>query len=120
MRKRDEAGTVTAEAAVVIPLVTLVAVALAWLVCFAVAHVQALDAAREVARAVARGDSESSGLALGRRVAPEGSRFRVSTEGGTVVVRVRAPMRGPGGIFGLLRSLDVDAEAVALLEEPAR
>ncbi len=118
MRQRDESGVVTAEAAVVIPLVTLVAVALAWLVGLGVAQVQVLDAAREVARAVARGDSEASGTALGRRVAPQGARFRIGTDDGTVVVSVRAPVRGLGGVFAFLPSYDVDAEAVAVLESP--
>lgn len=117
MRRRDESGAVTAEAAVVIPLVALVAVALAWLVGLGVAQVRVLDAAREVARAVARGDSEASGKALGRRVAPDGARFEVSSDDGTVVVAVSAPVRGLGGVFAFLPSYDVDAEAVALLEE---
>lgn len=117
MRRRDESGAVTAEAAVVIPLVALVAVALAWLVGLGVAQVRVLDAAREVARAVARGDSEASGKALGRRVAPDGARFEVSSDDGTVVVGVSAPVRGLGGVFAFLPSYDVDAEAVALLEE---
>lgn len=119
MKVRGEPGTVTAEAAVVIPLVTLVAVALAWLIGFAVAHVQALDAAREVARAVARGDSEDSGLALGQRVAPDGARFRISTADGLVEVRVQAPFHGLGGVLRL-PGYTIEAEAVALREEAAR
>lgn len=115
MRQADETGAVTAEAAVVIPLLALVTVALAWLVSVAVAHVQALDAAREVARSVARGDSESSGVALGQRVASEGSRIRVGVGDGTVVVTVSSRVRGPGGLFGLA-GYDVRAEAVALQE----
>lgn len=112
---KDEEGAVTAEAAVVIPLLALVAVCLVWLVCLAGTHVLAIDAAREVARAVARGDSEGEALALGREVAPEGSRFRVGVSDGRVVVAVRSPVRGPGGLFSLV-GYDVRAEAVALQE----
>lgn len=117
MRQRNERGTVTAEAAVVIPLLAVVAMALVWLVSLAVTHVVVLDAAREVARTVARGDSEAAALAIGRRVAPDGASFTVSSGEGTVTVSVTAEVRGPGGIFAALPSYDVTAEAVALQEK---
>lgn len=116
MRKRTQAGAATAEAAVVIPVITLFCVGLSWLVGLGVAQVRAVDAAREVARAVARGDSEGASLALGRRVAPESSRFTVHRGGSTTTVRVLVPVSGPGGLFGFLPTHHVSAEAVAVTE----
>jgi hypothetical protein len=115
-RTRHEAGAVTAEAAVVIPVVILCALGLAWLVALGVTQVRALDAARETARAVARGDDAAAGVALGRRVATPGAAITVRDEGGTVLVVVDAPMRGPGGLFAFLPAYHARASAVAAQE----
>jgi hypothetical protein len=117
-RTRGEAGAVTAEAAVVIPVVVLVALGLAWLVALGATQVRALDAARETARAVARGEDPATSIGLGERVATDGARITVHDEGETVVVTVDAPVRGPGGLFGFLPSYHARASAVAA-EEPA-
>ncbi len=116
MRRSDEAGTVTAEAAVVMPVVLLFAIGLAWLVSLGVTHVRAVDAARETARSVARGESVESGSAVGRRVATPGSAVQVERGRRLVVVTVRSPVRGPGGLFGFLPTFDVHAQAVAVRE----
>lgn len=116
-RRRDEAGAVTAEAAVVIPMLLLVTIGLTWLVALGATHVLALDAARETARAVARGDDVDTGIDLGLRVAPPGARISVRDEGETILVTVEAPVRGPAGIFAFLPTHRVSARAVAA-EEP--
>lgn len=106
----------TAEAAVVLPTIVLFTIAMAWLVSLGVTHVRAVDAARETARAVARGESSTSSIALGRRVATSGSTVNVGGGQGLVVVTVTSPVRGPGGLFGLLPVYDLHAEAVAARE----
>ncbi len=113
VERRDERGAVTAETAMVLPVLVLFAVGLAWLVGIGVAHVRCVDAAREAARAVARGDA---GLArsLGERVAPEGAEIAWRQEGETVVVTVRARIRGP--LLLGLGSTTVTASAAAALE----
>jgi len=115
---RTERGSVTAETVMVLPLLIAVTVGLAWLLSLAATQVRVVDAAREVARAVARDDDRSSALALGRRVAPDGSRIEVRGDEDTVVVRVRAEVRGALGLFSFLPAVNVDAEAVAA-KEPA-
>ena len=102
----------------VLPLLVGLTLGLVWLVALAASQVRVVDSAREVARAVARDESQGTAVSLGRRVAPDGARIQVSRRGGTVVVRVEAPVRGPGGLFGFLPAVVVDAEAVAA-EEPA-
>jgi Flp pilus assembly protein TadG len=116
-RRRGERGAVTAELAMGLPLLLALTVGLAWLVGVGSAQVRAVDAAREAARALARGDSESAAVGVAAAVAPGGSEISVSTGDGRVVVRVRATVRGPGGLFDALPGAEVSAEAVALAEE---
>jgi hypothetical protein len=118
MASNDEAGAVTAETAVALPLIALFAVSMAWLVSLGITQVRALDAARETARAAARSDGAGQAVSLGRRVAPAGSRISVRRDGQAVVASVSSPVRGPAGLFGGWSSFRVRAEAVAA-EEPA-
>ncbi len=118
MRRRDESGAVTAETAVVLPVLVLLGLVLASLVALGVSQVRVIDAAREAARAFARGDDRAAAVDLGRRVAPDGAEFEVTTEDGRVRVVVTAEIEGPGGLLGMVPGLRAHAEAVALLEQP--
>lgn len=112
-----ESGAVTAEAAVVLPVLAVVTVALAWMVSIGVVQARAQDAAREAARVVARGESPGVGSALARRVAVDGSRVQISAGGREVEVTVRSPVRGPGGLFRVLAHTVVTARSVAAVED---
>lgn len=109
----------TAEAAVVLPLLLAVTVGMLWLLAVAAGQIRLIDAARETARSVARGDSATRAVELGRRVAPDGADLAISTENGRVVVTATASVVGPGGIMAFVPSADLRAEAVALVEAPA-
>jgi hypothetical protein len=113
--QRDESGAVTAETAVTLPLIAVFAVSMAWLVTLGITQVRALDAARETARAAARSEGTAEAVALGRRVATDGSQISVSHGDGTVVVTVSSPVTG-AGLFGGWATFRVRAEAVAALE----
>ena len=119
MTRPDQTGAVTAETAVALPLVALFAVSMAWLVSLGITQVRALDAARETARSAARSDGAGQAVALGRRVAPAGSRISVRRDGKAVVATVSSPVRGPSGLFGGWSAFRVQAEAVAA-QEPER
>ncbi len=101
----------------VLPVLVAVALGLAWLLALASMQVRVVDAAREVARSAARDESRTQAVSLGLRVAPAGSHIEVQVEGDTVVARVHAKVRGPGGVLDLLPAVDVHAEAVAALEQ---
>ena len=116
---RNARGAVTAELALVLPLLVAVTMGLAWLLAVGASQLRAVDAARETARAVARGDSPAAALAVGQRVAPDGAAVRISSEGGQVRVTVTSEVTGPGGIFDALPSARLHAEAVAVMEEGA-
>lgn len=109
-------GAVTAELALALPVLLALTAGLVWLSALAVAQVRTVDAAREVARAVARGDDPGAAVALGEQVAPEGVRISVSRSGERVVVRARGRLSGPGRLLGALPGATLDARAVALAE----
>ena len=102
----------------VLPVLVAVSLGLAWLLTLAGTQVRVVDAAREVARAVARDESPSTATGLGRRVAPVGSTISVQQQGDTVVVHVAVRVRGPEGLFGFVPGVRVHAEAVAAREQP--
>ncbi len=108
----------SAETAVVLPVLVAVTLGLVWLVALAVTQIRVVDAARETARAVARDESVGAATALGRRVAPEGARISIQQGDGVVRVHVAADVAGPAGLFGFLPGLEVDARAVAASEQP--
>jgi hypothetical protein len=69
------------------------------------------DAAREAARAVARGDGDAAAVAAARSALP-GASVRVSEEATLVRIEVRAPVPLP-----LLGDLSVSASAVTARED---
>ena len=111
---RGERGMVTAETAATLPLLVAVTLAMVWLVSVGVAQVRVTDAAREAARAAARGESVPEASELARRAAP-GSTVVIAEEEGKVIVRVTDSVE-PFGLFSRLGSASVTADAVALAE----
>lgn len=106
----------TAETAVVLPVLIAVTMALVWLISVGVAQVRVVDAARETARAAARDEATAQAIELGSRVAPQGARFSVVDQGAIVRVKVTARVHGPGGLLGFLPGVDVDSSAIAAKE----
>lgn len=116
---RRERGAVTAELALTLPILVAVTVGLAWLLAVGAAQVRVVDAARETARSVARGDETSEAVARGQQVAPDGSSVTVTRQDGRVVAVVTGAVAGPGGLFDFLPEVQVSAEAVTLDEGEA-
>lgn len=111
-----ERGAATAELAMVLPLLVAVTIGLVWLLSLGAAQVRAVDAARETARALARGDAQAEAVARGEEVGPAGTRVAVSREGDRVRATATATVRGPGGLFRFLPSVHLEATAVAAAE----
>ncbi|MBT2383029.1 TadE family type IV pilus minor pilin [Streptomyces sp. ISL-11] len=105
-------GYVTAEAALVLPTLTLFGVALIWGLMAVCGQIQCVDAARAGARAAARSESAPAALAAAGAAAPEGAHIALAREGDMVRVRVEARTAGPGPLTVRLKG-----EAVALAEE---
>lgn len=110
-------GAVTAEAAMVLPVLVAITIGLVWALSVGAAQLRVIDAARETARALARGDDPSAAVAAGARVAPDGASVTVGGGGGQVVALASARIDGPGGLLAWLPAVTVTAEAVALAED---
>jgi Flp pilus assembly protein TadG len=114
--RRDERGAATVELALGIPLLVSLTVGLVWLLTVAIAQVHMVDAARETARASARGDAAPAAVARGLRVAPEAT-VSVAQRQGEVVADASDTVDPPGGLLGFLPAVRVHAEAVTAAEE---
>ncbi|GGL89368.1 membrane protein [Streptomyces fumigatiscleroticus] len=105
-------GFVTAESAVVLPVLVVFAMALVWALLIVAAQIQCVDAARTGARAAARQDPAGAVVAVTREAAPRGAEVTVNSEADRirVVVVARLPV---------LRGLpfEVRDEAVASVED---
>ncbi len=104
---------VTAETAVVLPVLLFVLAGVVAAVIVVGAQLRCVDAAREGARAAARGDDVADVTALAARAAPDGAVTTVSPEGEEVRVTVTARIAPLGPVP--LR-ITVSSEAVALRE----
>ena len=115
--RREEDGAATAELALGIPLLVALTAGLVWMLAVGAAQVRVIDASREAARAVARGDDMVRAEALALRIAPDGALVRFEVGDTQVTVTTRARIAGPGGLLASLPGVTVSAEAVALVEE---
>ncbi|GAA3574045.1 TadE family type IV pilus minor pilin [Kribbella ginsengisoli] len=118
MRIRDENGSVTAEAAFVFPVLLAVLALGLWLVGTVITNVRCIDAARDTARAVARGESLESARELGRRAAPPGATITITRQDVTIHVEVTATTSQPRGLLAALPHPTPKATAV-IQTEPA-
>ncbi|WP_254790503.1 TadE family type IV pilus minor pilin [Blastococcus tunisiensis] len=115
-RPHREAGMVTAETAVVLPVLLLVLAGVVAAVTVVGAQLRCVDAAREGARAAARGEDVATVRALAGRAAPAGAVTTVRSQGEEVAVTVAAAVAPLGPVP--LR-ITVSAVAVALREPGA-
>lgn len=111
-----EAGSVTAELAVALPALLILLCAALWSVATASAQLRCLDAAREGARASARGEAPEIVLDAVRRAAPASATVQVRREGGLVHVSVSAAVAPLGQLARRAPSLRVSGRASAAVE----
>ena len=109
---------VTAEAALVLPVLVALAVAMAWLVALGVAQVRLVDAAREGARLAAREESAAQVQQAVVSAAPEGSRVRVHRVGDSWVAEVDVDVSTELPLIGSLPAVGLSARAVSAAEWP--
>ncbi|MEU3949013.1 TadE family type IV pilus minor pilin [Streptomyces sp. NPDC029526] len=111
-RRHRDRGFVTAEAAVVLPVLVLFVTALVWALLVVAAQIECVDAARAGARAAARQEPPGKVVEVAREAAPADAKVTVSREPEhvRVVVEARPPL-----LHGL--PFDIREEAVAAVEE---
>lgn len=110
--RHDDRGFVTAEAAMVLPVLVMFATALVWGLLVVAAQIQCVDAARTGARAAARQDPHDAVVEVTRAAAPPGAQVTVNREAEQVRVIVVAR---PPVLHGL--PFELREEAVAAVEE---
>jgi len=118
-RRGDDHGAATAELAIGIPLLVALTAGLVWMLAVGAAQVRVVDASREAARAVARGDDVASAESVALRIAPDDARVRIEAGDRQVTVTTSVRITGPGGLLASLPGVTVSAEAVALMEAEA-
>ncbi|MEU8993273.1 TadE family type IV pilus minor pilin [Streptomyces caniferus] len=114
-RAACDGGFVTAETAVVMPVLVAVVAALIWGLMAVCARIECVDAARAGARAAARSEPRAAVMSAARSAAPRGARVALAREGDLVRLRVQAELPGVGQL-----TVRVGGEAVALAEETVR
>jgi Flp pilus assembly protein TadG len=112
-RLRSDDGMVTAETAVVLPVLLLVLAGAVAAVTIVGAQLRCVDAAREGARAAARGEDVPAVTALVTRAAPDGATAAVDAGREQVRVTVLADVAVLGPLPLRVR---VSADAVAMRE----
>lgn len=117
-RPGRDRGMVTAEMAVLAPFGVAFGLLLLWIVSLGFTQVQLVDAAREAARLVARGEPVPAASDVARRLAPPGATVTVSEQGGLVTVQVAARSRLPVPVLRHVGGRTLQASAVSADEEP--
>ena len=113
-----EHGMVTAEMAVLAPFGVAFGLLLLWIVSLGFTQVQLVDAAREAARLVARGEPVATASVVARMHAPPDATVHVSEQDGLVTVRVSARSRLPLPVLRHVGARTLEASAVSADEQP--
>jgi Flp pilus assembly protein TadG len=116
-RASVDCGSVTAETAVVLPVLLVVLAASIWVLACVAAQLRCVDAAHAAARAAARGDAPGDVEAAGRAVAPPGAQVSVTRAGDQVHVAVTAEVRPFGAALRVLPGVPVAGRATADAED---
>lgn len=107
---------VTAETAVVLPVLVVVLAAAVWVLAAVAGQLRCVDAARVGARAAARGDTTAAVLLATSRAAPTGARVEISRFRDEVMVTVRVVVRPFGAGLVRLPGTPVLGRATAVYE----
>ncbi|NED99131.1 TadE family type IV pilus minor pilin [Phytoactinopolyspora halotolerans] len=108
---------VTAELAAALPALALVMMAAIWVIGLTSIQLQCSDAAREAARAAARGESIQTVRDIARTVAPRQAEVEIEWGDNMVKIEIRASLRAPAPL-GAALSPTVSGHAIALEERP--
>lgn len=107
---------VTAETALALSGLVVVTLAMVWVVSVVALQARCTDAARDAARAVARGESLAVSREIGRRSAPAGSTILTRVQGDLATVEVDVDAGPPWPALAHLPPVTLRARAVVALE----
>lgn len=110
-------GAVTAELAITLPVLLSLLLLGIWSIGLVILNVQCIDAARDVARAVARGEPPDQAKAIGHRTIPTGT-ITITREGSDIHVTVTATPTHNPPLLASLAPTHLTAQAT-LQSEPS-
>lgn len=112
-----ERGTVTAEAALVLPVTAMFVLALVWMLAVGIAKVQTVDAARDAARVLARGDGTEAAVTAAHNSAPQGAQVDITSSTlASVTVTVTTRATAPSWLLVPLPAVTVASAATTPVE----
>jgi len=115
--RRSQRGAITAELAIALPVLLALLLLGVWSIGLVILNIQCIDAARDVARAAARGDPFDEARAIGHRTAPNAT-ITITRTGQDIHVTVTAvPTHSPPLLTHLLPT-PITAEATLQSEAP--
>ncbi len=106
----------TAETAMVLPVLALLLAVALWSIAIAAAQLRCIDAARDGARAVARGESDAVATEVARSAAPSGAQIDLREDGDRVVVVVSLRAGFGSGPLAAIPAPTVSATATTVAE----
>ena len=112
-------GSVTAETAVLLPVLLVVLAAAVWVLACLSAQLRCVDASRAGAREAARGESAQVVRTTAERLSPPGAAVVTTAGDGVVEVRVTARVRPFGSLLRVLPAVTVSGRATAAVEDGA-
>jgi len=107
---------VTAEAAMVLPVLVALTAALAWVITLGVAQVRLVDAAREAARLAARDETRASAEQAALSAAPDGAEVLLVREGDTWRAEVVVDVAADLPLVGSLPAVTMSAQSLSAAE----
>lgn len=113
--RRRELGAVTVEMALALPVLISLLVLGIWTISIVVLNIRCIDAARDVARAVARGDSPEQAQAIGHRTVPAAT-ITITRDQSDVHVTVTATPTHNPPILKLIAPANLTATATLQAE----
>jgi len=117
-RGRGDRGAVTAEVAMAIPVLLATMVLGLWMAGLVIANIRCIDAARDVARAIARGEPPRTAEQLGTRTAPAGATVTITQDGPDIHVAVTANVTPDWPLLAKLPPVHAQGKAT-IQSEPA-
>jgi len=100
----------------VLPVLALLLAIALWSIAVAAAQLRCIDAARDGARAVARGESDAVATEVARAAAPDGAQVAVRHDGDRVVVVVTARVGVGSGPLAAIPAPTVSTTATTVAE----
>jgi len=114
----SDRGAVTAELAITLPVLLSLLLLGIWSIGLVILNIQCIDAARDVARAVARGEPPDQAKAVGHRAIPTGT-ITITREGPDIHVTVTAIPAHNAPLLSALAPTHLTAHAT-LQSEPTQ